>query len=157
MAGSIPCGIAIPQMFSTSPVDVDLVRRFLSRAEELEYESLWVQERIIGDFPVLEPVSLLTYAAGLTSRVRLGTSGLLTVLRNPVQLAKSLSSLDQLSRGRLTVGVGIGGHVPESIFGYTSEMRAKRFVEGIQVMKALWTQPRATVAGHFWQFDSVPM
>jgi len=157
MTGTIPCGIAIPQMFSTAPVDVDLVRRFLSRAEELEYESLWVQERIIGDFPVLEPVSLLTYAAGLTSRLRLGTSVLLTVLRNPVQLAKSLSSLDQLSRGRLTVGIGIGGHVPESIFGYASEMRAKRFVEGIRVMKALWTQPRATVAGHFWQLDGVPM
>src|SRR5215470_10285859 len=131
MTGSIPCGIGIPQMFSTSPVDVDLVRRFLSRAEELDYESLWVQERIIGDFPMLEPVSLLTYAAGLTSRLRLGTSVLLTVLRNPVQLAKSLATLDQLSEGRLIVGVGIGGHVPESIFGLSSERRATRFVEGL--------------------------
>src|SRR5215467_11186581 len=157
MTGSIPCGIAIPQMFSTSLVDVDLVRRFLSRAEELEYESLWVQERIIGDFPVLEPVSLLTYAAGLTSRLRLGTSVLLTVLRNPVQLAKSLSSLDQLSQGRLTVGIGIGGHMPESIFGLSSGQRVRRFVEGIQVMKALWTQPRAQVSGTFWQFQNIAM
>jgi probable F420-dependent oxidoreductase len=157
MAARTPCGIAIPQTFSTSPIDVDFIRRFLSRAEALDYDSLWVQERIIGDLPVLEPVSLLTYAAALTSRLRIGTSVLLTVLRNPVQLAKSLSSLDQLSRGRLTVGVGIGGHVPESIFGLSSERRALRFVEGLQVMKALWTQPKATVAGRFWQFENVPM
>ena len=108
--GNTPCGIAIPQTFSSSPVDMQLIRKFLSKAETLEYDSLWVQEQILGDYPVLEPVSLLTYAAALTSRLRLGTSVLLTVLRNPLQLAKSLSSLDQLSQGRLTVGVGIGGH-----------------------------------------------
>ncbi len=155
--GNTPCGIAIPQTFSSSPVNLQLIREFLHKAETLGYESLWVQEQIIGDYPILEPVSLLTYAAALTSRLRLGTSVLLTVLRNPVQLAKNLSSLDQLSQGRLTVGVGIGGHVPEAIFGLASEQRARRFVEGLQVMKALWTQPRATVTGTFWQFENIPM
>jgi len=155
--GNTPCGIAIPQTFSSSPVNLQLIREFLHKAETLGYESLWVQEQIIGDYPTLEPVSLLTYAAALTSRLRLGTSVLLTVLRNPVQLAKNLSSLDQLSQGRLTVGVGIGGHVPEAIFGLASEQRARRFVEGLQVMKALWTQPRATVTGTFWQFENIPM
>jgi len=157
MTDHTPCGIAIPQTFSSSPVNMQLIREFLHKAETLGYESLWVQEQILGDYPVLEPVSLLTYAAALTSRLRLGTSVLLTVLRNPVQLAKSLSSLDQLSQGRLTVGVGIGGHVPESLFGLSSEHRARRFVEGLQVMKALWTQPRATVTGTFWQFENIPM
>jgi probable F420-dependent oxidoreductase len=136
---------------------MQLIREFLLKAETLAYEGLWVQEQIVGDYPILEPVSLLTYAAALTSRLRLGTSVLLTVLRNPVQLAKSLSSLDHLSQGRLTVGVGIGGHVPESLFGLSSERRARRFVEGLQVMKALWTQPRATVTGTFWRFENVPM
>lgn len=154
---NIPCGIAVPQTLSSSPVHLQLIREFLHKAETLGYEGLWVQEQIIGDYPLLEPVSLLTYAAALTSRLRLGTSVLLTVLRNPVQLAKSLSSLDQLSQGRLTVGVGIGGHVPESLFGLSSEQRARRFVEGLQVMKALWTQPRATVTGTFWRFENVPM
>jgi probable F420-dependent oxidoreductase len=152
-----PCGIAIPQTFPSSPVNLQLIREFLHKAETLEYESLWVQEQILGDYPILEPVTLLTYAAALTSRLRLGTSVLLTVLRNPVQLAKSLSSLDQMSQGRLTVGVGIGGHVPESLFGLSSEQRARRFIEGLQVMKALWTQSRATVTGTFWQFENVPM
>ena len=155
--GHTPCGIAIPQNFSSTPVDMQLIREFLHKAERLEYDSLWVNEQILGDYPILEPVSLLTYAAALTSRLRLGTSVLLTVLRNPVQLAKSLSSLDQMSQGRLTVGVAIGGHVPESIFGLSSEHRARRFMEGLQVMKALWTQPRATVTGTFWQFENVSM
>jgi probable F420-dependent oxidoreductase len=137
---------------------VRLIRRFLEKAEELGYESVWVQEQIISDSPILEPVTLLTYAAALTSKVRLGSAVLLTVIRNPVQLAKSLASLDQLSQGRLTVGVGIGDpHVPEHIFGVSSEHRARQFVEGLQVMKALWTQPRASFSGDFWRLEKVPM
>jgi probable F420-dependent oxidoreductase len=155
--GSIPCGVAIPQTFGSS-IDVELIRKFGSRAEALGFDSLWVQEQIISDSPILEPVTLLTYVAALTTKARLGSSVLLTVIRNPVQLAKSVATLDQLSRGRLTVGVGIGGaHVPESVFGISSERRARRFVEGLQVMKALWTQPRASISGEFWRFENVPM
>ena len=155
--GNIPCGIGIPQDFIDRPVNMQLIRDYVQKAEALGYDSLWVQEQIVGDVPILEPVTLLTYVAALTSRVRLGTSVMLTVLRNPVQLAKSLSSLDQMSQGRLAVGVGIGGHVPESIFGYPSEHRVRRFVEGLQVMKALWTESKATVTGTYWQFKDVSM
>jgi probable F420-dependent oxidoreductase len=156
--GNTRCGIAIPQSFASPTVDVQLIRDFVSKAETLGYDSLWVQEQIITDYPVVEPVTLLTYAAALTSRVRLGTSVLLPVIRNPVQLAKSLASLDQLSQGRLTVGVGIGGaHVPEAVFGVSPQNRARRFVETLRVMKALWTQSKATVTGDFWRFENVPM
>jgi probable F420-dependent oxidoreductase len=103
-------------------------------------------------------VALLTYAAALTTKVRLGTSVMITVVRNPVQLAKTLATVDQLSHGRLTVGVGIGGpHVPEAVFGVSSEQRSRQFVEGLQVMKAFWTQSRATMAGSFWKFTNAPM
>ena len=155
--GSIPCGIAVPQVFLDTPVDMSFVRDFVQRAEALDYESLWVQETIVSDFAILEPVALLNYIAAITSKARLGTSVLLTVLRNPVQLAKSLSSLDQMSQGRLIFGLGVGGHVPETIFGYSSELRARRFVEGIQAIKALWTEPKATVSGTFWNFENVAM
>ena len=155
--GTIPCGIVVPQVFPDTPVDMPFIRQFAERAEELEYDSLWVQETIVSDFSILEPVGLLTYLAAITSKARLGTSVLLTVLRNPVQLAKSLSSLDNMCQGRLTVGIGIGGHVPESIFGYTSELRARRFVEGIKVMKSLWTEPKATASGTFWNFENIAM
>ena len=103
----IPCGIAIPQTFARSPIDVRLIREFVPKAEALGYESLWVQEQIISDAPILEPVTLLTYAAALSSKARLGTSVLLPVIRNPLQLAKSLASLaggDQRDTERLEEG-----------------------------------------------------
>ncbi|MDH3601545.1 MAG: LLM class flavin-dependent oxidoreductase, partial [Candidatus Tectomicrobia bacterium] len=150
-------GISIPQDFINRPVDMQLVRDYVQKAETLGYDSLWVQESIVGNVSILEPVSLLNYVAALTTRVRLGTSVMLLVLRNPVQLAKSLSSLDQMSHGRLDVGIGIGGHVPEAIFGLPSEHRIRRFVEAIQVMKALWTEPQASVDGTYWNFKDVTM
>jgi probable F420-dependent oxidoreductase len=154
---STKCGISIPQTFEQS-VDVELIRKFVVRAEALGYDSLWVQEQMISDAAILEPVALLTYVAALTARVRLGTAVLLTVVRNPVELAKTLATIDQLSGGRLIVGVGIGGPTtPHEIFGVPREHRVRRFVEGVNVMKALWTQPKATVSGDFWNFTDVPM
>ena len=156
--GNTLCGIAIPQDFADPSIDASLIRQFIPRAEALGYEGLWVQEQIVGDTPILEPVTLLTYAAALTTKPHLGTSVLITVIRNPVQLAKSLASLNQLSNGRLIVGVGVGGpHVPEAVFGVSSEHRGRRFVEGLEVMKALWTQPRATMSGDAWRFEDVAM
>lgn len=156
--GTVPCGISIPQTFSDSPVDVGLISEFVPRAEALGYDSLWVQEQMIGDTPILEPVTLMTYVCALTSKVRVGSSILLTVIRNPVELAKTLSTLDQLSRGRITVGVAIGGPpTPHEIFGVPREHRARRFVEGLKVMKALWTEAKATFNGQFWKFANVPM
>jgi len=152
------CGIALPQTFATPLVGVQLIRDFVPKAEALGYDSLWVQEQIVTDYSIVEPVTLLTYAAALSTTMRLGTSVLLPVIRNPVQLAKSLASLDQLSGGRLVVGVGIGGpHVPEQVFGVSRERRGRRFVEALGVMKALWMQPRATIDGQFWRFTNVPM
>jgi probable F420-dependent oxidoreductase len=155
-SGKIPCGIAIPQ--TSAPADVAFIGNFLGRAEALGYDSVWVQEQILGDSPMLEPITLLTFAAALTAKVRLGTSVILPITRNPIHLAKALSSLDQLSRGRVTLGVGMGGpHVPEAAFGIAKENRSRRFVEVLQVTKALWTQPRATFAGEFWKFENIAM
>jgi alkanesulfonate monooxygenase SsuD/methylene tetrahydromethanopterin reductase-like flavin-dependent oxidoreductase (luciferase family) len=85
---------------------------------------------------------------------------ILLPLRNPFQLAKSLSSLDCMSGGRVTVGVGLGGgHLGshEEIFGYSREGRVTRFNESVEIMKLLWTQERASFHGRFWNFDDVSM
>ena len=154
--GKTPCGIAIPQ--TSAPAEVGFLREYLHRAEALGYDSVWVQEQILGDSPMLEPITLLTFAAALTSKVRLGTSVILPLTRNPIHLAKALSSLDQLSQGRLILGVGMGGpHVPEPAFGISKENRSRRFVEVLKVTKALWTEPRATFSGEFWKFENVAM
>ncbi len=157
-AGRVPVGIAMPQFFQEGPTDMEMVRQFVARAEELGFESLWTQEDITGDDPSLEPLTQLSYVAALTQRVRLGVSVMVAPLRNPVQLAKALGSLDQMSHGRLTVGVGIGGRQNMyPAFGLTTDRRARRFVELLDVMKALWTEPQATYEGQFWQLDGVPM
>src|SRR5712692_10026653 len=93
MKSRVPLSIAIPQTFVGRPVDVGLVRDFLVRAEALGFEGAWVVEQVLGGIPSLEAVDTLTYAAALTRRLKLGTAVLLTGLRSPVHLAKSLATL----------------------------------------------------------------
>jgi probable F420-dependent oxidoreductase len=150
----VDVAVAIPQAFLTGGVDVRRVRDALDRAERLGFHSVWVAEQILGRIASLEPVELLAYAAALTERVRLGAAVLLTALRNPVHLAKSLATLDHLSGGRLIVGVGLGSSTRVyPAFGLTAERRAARFVEGLRLMKRFWTEPRVTFGGDFWRVD----
>ena len=130
------------------------------QAETLGYDSLWLQERIIGDFTMLEPVTLLSYVAGITTKLKLGTSVILLPLRNPLQLAKAYSSLDVMSGGRAVMGVGLGGgHLGshEDVFGYSREGRVTRFTEAVQIMKLLWTEPTASFQGRYWSFKEISM
>ena len=155
-----PCGIELPQVFFDGPVDMEHIRKFALRAEQLGYDSLWLQERIIGDVNMLEPVTLLSYVAAITSRVKIGTSVILLPLRNPVQLAKAYATLDVMSNGRAVMGVGLGGgHLGshEDVFGYTREGRVTRFIEAVEIMKLLWTEPKASFHGRFWNFENISM
>jgi probable F420-dependent oxidoreductase len=160
MTNHLPCGIELPQVFFDGPVDMQHIRKFAVRAETLGYDGLWLQERIIGDFTMLEPVTLLSYVAAITSTLRLGTSVILLPLRNPIQLAKAYSTLDCMSGGRAIMGVGLGGgHLGshEDLFGYAREHRVTRFAEAVQVMKLLWTEAKSSFHGTFWNFDDVSM
>jgi probable F420-dependent oxidoreductase len=160
MANEVSCGIELPQVFLDGPVDMEHIRKFAVRAETLGYDSLWLQERIIGDFTMLEPVTLLSYVAAITSKLRLGTSVILLPLRNPIQLAKAYSTLDVMSDGRAIIGVGLGGgHLGshEDVFGYTREGRVTRFTEAVQIMKILWTEPKASFQGRYWNFKDISM
>jgi probable F420-dependent oxidoreductase len=154
----VELAVAIPQTFLTGQVDRAGIRAFLARAESLGFHSAWVVEQIIGKIPSLEPVALLAYAAAVTERLRLGSAVLLSALRSPVHLAKSLASLDHLSGGRLIVGVGLGGNPKVyPAFGIPATRRAARFAEGIRLMKRLWTEPRVTFDGEFWTLEHVAM
>jgi probable F420-dependent oxidoreductase len=154
----IRLGIAIPQTFLGGPVRAPGIRDFLARAERLGFESAWVAEQVLGSIPSLEPVELLTYAAAVTERIRLGSAVLLAALRSPVHLAKSLATLDHLSRGRLIVGVGLGGNTRVyPAYGISAERRAARFTEAIRLMQRLWTEPRVTFDGQFWRLENASM
>src|SRR5262249_17931440 len=146
--------ISIPQLVADGAFDPAAFRHFLARAEALGFESAWTGEQVLGSTPHLDSMDVLTYAAGCTERLRLGCAVFVTPLHSPVHLAKSVSTLDQLSRGRLEVGVGTGGRVRMfSAFGGDPASLVARFNEGLAVMKALWSEPSVTFKGRFWHFE----
>ncbi len=150
--------IAIPQFYADGAFDPAAFRDYLARAEELGFESAWTQEGVLGAGAQLSPVETMTYAAACTERLRLGCVVFVSTLHSPVHLAKSLSTLDQLSRGRLEVGVGTGGRArPFAAFGVDPHRYVARFTEGIKLMKALWTEPSVTFHGEFWQLENGAM
>ena len=154
LAGRIKLGMAIPQTFIETPVDMTVVRRVSQRAEELGFESLWTSEGTFSSRPNLEPVGLLNYVAGLTSTARLGVSVLIFPLHSPVRLAKAFASLDQMSNGRAILGIGLGERsAPFGAFGLTPAKRVQRFEEGIQIMKALWTQASTEYHSEMYQLE----
>jgi probable F420-dependent oxidoreductase len=157
MTGAVRLGIGLPQTFPDSAVDPAAIREYARRAEALGFDSAWTSESIVGNMPILEPIELLTFAAACTERIRLGCAVLLTAVRNPLHLAKSLGTLDHLSQGRLIAGMGLGTPRLDAAFGIESSSRVARFVEGMQVVKALWTEPRVTFEGRFWQLHDVAM
>src|SRR6266566_6132740 len=96
--------IAIPQLYADGEFDPAAFRAYLVRAEELGFESGWTQEQVLGPSCQLAPVEAMTYAAACTQRLRLGCVVFVSTLYSPVHLARSLSTLDQLSRGRIEIG-----------------------------------------------------
>jgi probable F420-dependent oxidoreductase len=138
------------------------------RAEDAGFEALWVGDHIalpvgagtnaadpVGQ-PRIEAVVTLAHLAALTSRIRLGFGVLVLPQRQPVLLAKQLSSIDFLSGGRLTVGIGVGHVEPEfRALGVPLAERAARTDEYLTVLRTLWTDPEPSFAGSFVSFDGV--
>jgi probable F420-dependent oxidoreductase len=150
--------IAIPQFYSDGEFDPAAFRAYLTRAEELGFDSAWTQEQLLGSWNQFAPIETMTYAAACTQRLRLGCVVFVSTLYSPVHLAKSVSTLDQLSRGRIEVGVGTGGPGrPFAAYGVNRERYVARFTEGVELMKALWTQPLVTFEGEFWQLHDAAM
>jgi len=150
--------IGIPQFYADGEFDPAAFRAYFTRVEALGYHSAWTQEQVLGSGPQLGAIETMTYAAACTQRLRLGCAVLVSTLHTPVHLAKSLSSLDQLSQGRLEVGVGTGGGGrPFAAFGMDPDRYVARFSEGVALMKALWTEPRVTFDGEFWQLKDAAM
>jgi probable F420-dependent oxidoreductase len=146
--------IAIPQTYP----DPVRIQRFLRRAEELPFAAAWCVEQVIGTIPILESLTTLAYAAAVTQRLRLGIAVLLIPQRNPIDLAKQLSSLDVLSGGRIIVGVGLGASARlYPAYGLTAEGRVTRFRENLEILKRLWTEERVTFQGRFSQLENIPM
>ncbi|HXQ67396.1 MAG TPA: TIGR03619 family F420-dependent LLM class oxidoreductase [Alphaproteobacteria bacterium] len=115
------------------------------RMEELGFDSLWVWDHILlgvePHFPIIDALSLLTAVAARTKRIKLGTGILVLPIRNPVLLAKQLSSIDLISKGRLVLGMASGWYKREfDSVGVPFEKRGRIMDESLEIMSRLWSE-----------------
>ncbi|HEV3112860.1 MAG TPA: LLM class F420-dependent oxidoreductase [Candidatus Binataceae bacterium] len=152
------------------------IRTLATTAERLGFSTIYAVEHVVftddyerkypyskaGELPgstrmsLFDPFIALTYAAAVTTRIRLGTGISLIPMHNPVILAKEIASLDQLAEGRFMLGAGIGWMEEEfSAAGIPFEERGKRTEEYIDAMKRLWGDDPASYSGQFVKFEKI--
>ena len=135
------------------------------RADELGFDSVWVHDHVfnvghvlerIGSRPYYEPLTLLSFVAARTTRVRLGTSVLVLPYHNPIRLAKTAATLDVLSAGRLILGVGVGAIEQEmEAMGTSFKQRGAFTDEAIAVMRTLWSEEDPRFDGKVSRFSGM--
>ena len=143
-------GIAM-QNFTAAPEmpDAAALIDYSVRVEQLGYESIWVWDHILLGvdpyFPILDSLSILTAVAARTERIRLGTGVLVLPARNPVLLAKQLSSIDQISNGRLTLGLASGWYNREfDAIGVPFNKRGNIMDQNLDILTRLWQEDSVT-------------
>jgi probable F420-dependent oxidoreductase len=137
-------------------------------AEDLGYESLWAGEHVVVPSPrvapspmdpterMLDPLIALTFLAGVTHRVQLGTGIIILPQRQPAVLAKQVASLDVLSNDRLMLGLGVGYLEPEfRALGVPLADRGPRADEYLDAMQALWTMEQPKYHGRYVDFEGI--
>jgi len=122
--------------------------------EALRYDSLWLSEKITDDCP--DPVVALSFAAGRTTKLKLGTSVMVLPGRNPMLLAKELATLDRLCDGRLLPAFGLGQVDPaeQQAFGVERTERARRFDEVLPLLRRFWTEDAVDHEGEFFRYEA---
>ena len=137
--------------------DGDTFGPFVDTLEALNFDSLWLSERLTGEAP--DPLAALAFAAGRTEKLKLGTSVLVLPGRNPVVLAKELATIDRLSGGRFLPAVGLGAPNPveHRAFGVERSERAAWFDEALVLMRRLWTEDGVTHDGSRFHVSDVTL
>jgi probable F420-dependent oxidoreductase len=148
--------------------DADSLVRVAQYAEAAGFDSLWAGEHIVlprpqppdyaiaPEIPFLDAVVALAVAGANTTSITVATGILELPLHQPVLLAKQLASVDQISRGRLMVGIGVGYLAPEfAALGVSLDERATRTDEYLAAMRALWTMDAPEFHGRHVEFAGV--
>ena len=132
------------------------VVHFATSCEAMGCHSMWTIDRVAYDN--LEPLTILAAAAGATQKIRLGTSVLLGNLRHASHVAKIVSTLDFISNGRVTLGLGFGSRESDyKAVEIPFEHRGSRAVEQVQLMKRLWTEDSVTFKGKFYNVENLSL
>ena len=156
-------GVTVPNNWGIE--DASAVIGFGPLAEELGYDSVWVMDHLfnngyirerLNDRPYYHPMATLSHISALTERIRLGTSVLVLPYHNPVGLAKYAATLDQMSGGRLLLGVGVGAMAPEfQALGISLNRRGVLTNESIDLMRELWGSPDPRYQSPRWDFGDL--
>jgi alkanesulfonate monooxygenase SsuD/methylene tetrahydromethanopterin reductase-like flavin-dependent oxidoreductase (luciferase family) len=136
-------------------------RQLWQRAEELGFAHAWTYDHLTWrghrDLPWFGAIPALTAAAAVTDRIRLGTLVASPTFRHPLALAKELITLDDISGGRLTLGIGAGGGGWDSTMlgheAWSARERSERFIEFVTLTDRLLREPTCTYAGRFYSVD----
>ena len=156
-------GVTIPNNWGVD--DPQEVLALGPEAEQMGYDSLWVMDHLFNagyirerleDRPYYHPMAMLSYMAATTSRVTLATSVLVLPYHNPVELAKYAATLDRMSGGRVTLGVGAGAMTEEfEALGIPMRERGSLTNESIAIMKELWTNHSPEYHSRRWDFSDL--
>jgi probable F420-dependent oxidoreductase len=154
-------GLALPNFGKYA--EKDPILKIVKTGEDLGFDSIWVSDHVVipeahhGFGNVFyEPLTTLTYIAACTNRMLLGTSVIILPYRNPLVLAKMMSTLDVLSGGRIILGVGAGWMKEEfQALGIPYRERGAITDEYIQVLKILWSEEKPHFAGRYCRFSDI--
>lgn len=161
MLASMDIGIHLPQYGRVAGPEA--VTRAARHAEELGFAGVWVSDHVVHpaaqDYPsahLLDPFVTLTWAAAVTERVGLGTSVMVVPQHNPLWLANVCASLDAMSGGRLTLGVGVGWSAAEfEALGYGFDDRGQRTDEILDLLRTAWRDDPASFDGEHYRFADI--
>lgn len=158
-------GLLLPsrEVLLGGDLDARRLTALAAEAEQRGYDSVWVGDSPLAR-PRLDPMAVLSAVAASTESVELGTAALVGILRHPIAAAWQIASVDQLSRGRLIVGLGAGFPSPATraelgVFGVPFERRLDRLVDTVSLWRALWSPARwdgaISVGEQRWTFEDV--
>lgn len=161
---TLTAGIHLPQ--AGPAASGEAMRRAAVLAEELGFADVWVSDHLVvptgASYPpsayIFEPLTALTWVAAFTTRVGLGTTVLVLPMRNPVVMAKTIASIDQMSGGRIILGAAAGWLEAEfDALGVPFAERGSRTDEAIEIMRRMWTDDHITDTwnAHGSRFESM--
>ena len=120
----IPLGMSLPHR-SPDAIDMLAVRQVAQRADALGFRDLWVTENTLDHVFCFDPVVVLTYAAAVTTSIRLGVAVVVLPVHNPIHVAHQVATLDYVSHGRAILGVGLGRDHHYTQFQVSTERRVR--------------------------------
>jgi len=152
----VALGMSLPHR-SADPIDMPAGRQVAQRADALGFRDLWVTENTLDHAFSFDPMVVLTWAAAVTTSIRVGVSVAVLPVHHPVRVAHQVATLDYVSNGRAILGVGLGRDHHYTQFQVPPEHRVRRFREGVELIKALWTESRVTYRGSIYQLEGGTM